>query len=353
MLKKISVMIMVVFILATLYSPIVNAIEPSSSKIYEGIDVSEWQGYIDYSEVKEAGIEIVYIKASQGTNITDPYFRTNYDNAKANDLLVGFYHYLTARSVEEARSEAEYFASVISGTSPDCRLAMDFEELDGLTADEVNEISFAFLERVAELTGKELVVYSDLSNARDVFSTELAEQYPLWIAEYDVSAPSDNGKWSEWVGFQYTDMGRIDGIDGYVDRDEFTEDILLSSTDAISTSENTTNTVVTYTVKAGDTLSEIAREYDTTVTQIAGLNGISNVNLIYVGEELKIDTTRSLDEINDTVNDTKHYIYTVKKGDTLTKIANEFGVSVDSIVNLNEIKNRDLIYVGERLRIER
>ena len=353
MLKKIicvAVVLCFVFIPCSTY---VNAIEASSSRIYEGIDVSEWQGYIDYSKVKEDGIEIVYIKASQGTNIADPYFRTNYDNAKANNLKVGFYHFLTARSTEEARSQAEYFCSVISGTSPDCRLAMDFEELSGLTREEVNEISFAFLERVEELTEKELVVYSDLSNARDVFSLELAERYPLWIAEYGVSSPSDNGKWNEWIGFQYTDMGRINGIDGYVDRDEFTKDILLSSKEEISTPENTTNTIITYTVRSGNTLSQIAREYDTTVSQIAGLNGIRNVNLIYVGEELKIDTTRSLDEINQTVHDTKHFIYTVKKGDTLTKIAREFGVSIDSIVKLNEIKNRDLIFVGEKLRINR
>ena len=57
--------------------------------IHQGIDVSNWQGYINYSEVKNSGIEIVYIKASQGNSIIDSHFRTNYNNAKANGLKIG------------------------------------------------------------------------------------------------------------------------------------------------------------------------------------------------------------------------------------------------------------------------
>ena len=81
---------------------------------YQGIDVSNWQGYIDYARVKQSGIDIVYIKASQGTTRKDPYFETNYQNAKANGLKVGLYHYVTATTVEGARAEARFFASVIS-----------------------------------------------------------------------------------------------------------------------------------------------------------------------------------------------------------------------------------------------
>ena len=55
------------------------AITSQSNRLYEGIDVSDWQGYIDYARVKESGIEIVYIKASQGLNFIDPYFEINYD----------------------------------------------------------------------------------------------------------------------------------------------------------------------------------------------------------------------------------------------------------------------------------
>ena len=76
-------------ILFTLLPLSVLATTASSNQIYNGIDVSNWQGYINYQSVKAEGIDIVYIKSSQGTNITDPYFRINYDNAKANGLKVG------------------------------------------------------------------------------------------------------------------------------------------------------------------------------------------------------------------------------------------------------------------------
>lgn len=106
---------------------ITYALSPASSPKYQGIDVSNWQGYIDYRQVKESGIEVVYIKSSQGSNIKDAYFDINYENAKANGLKVGFYHFLTATNTEEAEREARFFASVISGKTPDCKLVMDYE----------------------------------------------------------------------------------------------------------------------------------------------------------------------------------------------------------------------------------
>ena len=99
----------------------VYAFSPSSDTIYEGIDVSGWQGNINYAEVRNSGIQIVYMKASEGSSFVDPYFNENYENAKANNLKVGFYHYLTARSVEEAINQAKFFVSTISGKVPDCR----------------------------------------------------------------------------------------------------------------------------------------------------------------------------------------------------------------------------------------
>ncbi len=91
-----------------------HAINASSDIRYQGIDVSDWQGYINYAEVKADGIDVVYIKSSQGNNIKDPYFDINYENAKNNGLKVGFYHFLTATNTQEAEQEARFFSSVIS-----------------------------------------------------------------------------------------------------------------------------------------------------------------------------------------------------------------------------------------------
>lgn len=197
MVKKFFYISAVLFLFVIFFSS-VYAFSPSNNNIYQGIDVSNWQGYIDYESVKSEGIDIVYIKSSQGTNITDPYFRINYDNAKANGLKIGFYHYLTARNTLEAEEEAQYFASVISGTEPDCKLAMDFESFGNLSISEINNISISFLEKLKELTGKEVIVYSDLYNSRNTFGTEIASKYPLWIAEYGISAPIENTNWNTW-----------------------------------------------------------------------------------------------------------------------------------------------------------
>lgn len=85
------------------------AITPSSNPQYQGVDVSDWQGYIDYRQVRASGIEVVYIKSSQGSNIKDPYFDINYENAKANGLKVGFYHFLTATNTRRSRATSTIF----------------------------------------------------------------------------------------------------------------------------------------------------------------------------------------------------------------------------------------------------
>ncbi len=337
----------IVFMIISILCPITLAFPASSSTIYEGIDVSEWQGEIDWEEVKNSGIQIAYIRSSEGNNYVDPDAIRNYNGAKENGIKVGFYHYLTATNEEEAIEQAEFFVSTIKGLDVDCRLAMDFESFGGLSIAEINNISEIFLEEVERLSGKEVIIYSDAYNARRIFSEDLAERYPIWVADYYVSEPED-GNWSTWDGFQYTDEGIISGIDDYVDRDYFTSGVLLSDTTAIpedTTPERSTKTI-TITVKRGDTLSEIASEYDTSYEYLAKINKIANPNLIYTGQELIVP-----DLANNKINDTSHRLYIVKRGDTLTQISREFGVSIESIVRLNNIANPNLIYVGEVLRI--
>lgn len=343
--------VLIIFVLLTISSfgiiiNTVKALGPSSDIIYEGIDVSAYQGEIDYNRVKESGIEIVYIKASEGTYLEDPFFKRNYNNAKNNGLKVGFYHFIRARTNEEAIREAEFFNSVISGTSPDCRLAMDFEIFGDLNDEEINSISKTFLEKVKELTGKEMIVYSDTYNAENTFSQYIADQYPLWVAQYEVDVPSNNGKWESWVGFQYTDVGQINGINGYVDRDKFTKDIFLSNNEEIpkpvNPPEENTNTY--YIVKSGDTLSYIALWYNTTVEELVKLNNIQNPNLIYVGQKILITTSGDPNKQN-------QITYIVKRGDNLTKIAKRYRTTVNKIVILNNIQNPNLIYPGQKLVI--
>ena len=348
----ISFLVVVTMPMYILIAP-VYAFGPSSSNIYDGIDVSGWQGNIDYSEVASSGIEIVYMKASEGTSFVDPYFNQNYTNAKANGLKVGFYHYLTARSNSEAVAQANFFVSTISGMTPDCRLAMDFESFGNLSAEEINEIGLTFMQTVENLSGKEMVIYSDTSNASNIFGGGLTN-YPLWVAQYEVEEPTPNGNWNSWVGWQYTDAGEISGINGYVDRDRFTDGILLNENSEVPLPDNTNKPsaggTTTITIQRGQTLSGIALEYNTTVQILVELNNIANPNLIYAGSTLIVPSGEtSIDtDGNSTSGQT---IYVVQRGDTLNKIATEFGTTARAIAVENNIRNINLIYVGQRLII--
>jgi len=349
--KKMVASLMVMPVLFFCICTTVLAFGPSNSTLYDGIDVSGWQGEVDYKQVSEAGIEVVYIKATEGTSYTNSYYLDAYNDAKANGLKVGFYHYLTARSTAEAVREAEYFASVIGNLEPDCRLAMDFESFGNLTRDEINEISFAFLRRVQELTGKEMVIYSNTNDATNIFSSNLANNYPLWVAQYGVREPTPNGNWELWIGWQYTSSGSVAGINGNVDRNYFTEDILLSDSGSIPEPEEPANPqpnpepegTFKYTVVYGDTLNKLRSRFNTSVERLVELNNIANPNLIYVGQVLTIP---------DVGSSKKRISYTVVRGDTLNKLARTYNTTVQSIVELNNIQNPNLIYVGQTLIIE-
>lgn len=327
------------------------ALMPASNEFIEGIDVSNWQGYINYETVKREGIEIVYIKSSQGEGYKDPYFELNYENAKLNGLKVGVYHYVMARNIEEAEIEAEFFASVISGKQIDCKLAMDFEEVGNLNKEEINEVSQAFLEKLKYLTGKDVIIYSDLYNARNIF--ELSNDYSLWIAYYNNYRELENveSNWQTWQGQQYSDIGEVSGINGYVDRDLFTSEILLDDDTEIDKlegkKEENISERIMYMVKRGDTLWTIAKKYDVTIDEIVRLNDIRNPNLIYPNERLTIITNTNFKHVSALGKD----LYTVKPGDTLSELSVEFNTTIENIVRLNNIINPNLIFVGQRLRI--
>ncbi len=155
-----------------------------------------------------------------------------------------------------------------------------------------------------------------------------------------------NDKWSTWVGWQYTSTGRVSGISGNVDRNRFTDGVLLSNTTPLPSPETPTqdNTII-YTVKPGDTLSKIAREYGTTVNEIVSLNpSIKNPNLIYPGEQFTIKN-------NGNSNTSNTIIYTVVSGDTLSQIASKYNTTVSNLVAINNISNPNLIYPGEKITI--
>ena len=323
---------------------------PSLSRDYLGIDVSTFQGNIDFHAVRAAGIEMVYIRSSYGANSVDRYFEQNYTRAKAAGLLVGVYHNVTATTVSAARQQALHFAKVIEGKKLDCKLAMDFETFDGLSHNTINDISLTFLQTLEAATGLDVVIYANTYAARSILKAPLMN-YPLWQAHYGVSQPG-NTNWPAIVGWQYTSSGRVNGINGNVDRNYFSKDILMDagggSTGPVPPQDPGppgVTTTIHYTVVRGDTQSGIAKRYGTTVSCLVKLNRIPNPNLIRVGQVLVVETP-SHGESGGT-----NPVYTVVRGDTLSAIAKRYGTTVNAIVNRNGIPNANLIHVGQKLVI--
>ena len=329
------------------------AFGPSDNTLYQGIDISSYQGEVNFEKVKKDGIQIVYIKATEGTTYIDPYLERNYQKAKQNGLKVGVYHYVTARTEEQAKKEARFFVKSTSGKQLDCRLAMDFETFGNLNKTQINQIGLTFMKEVEKLSKKQVILYSNSYTASNIWSGETTK-YPLWVAEYGVEKPVNNGNWKTWAGWQYTDVGRVNGITSYVDRDKFTKEIFLEDTSTIPEIEEpdeggtdpTPEKTKKIIIQPGDTLSQIARKYNTTVSALAKLNNITNVHLIYAGETLLVPIKNTENE------ETKPaHTYTIQSGDTLSKIAMQFGTTVDIIAKDNNIQNIHRIYTGQTLKI--
>ncbi|WP_051539936.1 GH25 family lysozyme [Clostridium ihumii] len=186
----------------------------------KGIDVSNWQRDIDFAAVKRDGVNIVYMKASEGSNYKDAFLEQNYSRAKEQGLNVGFYHFFLG----DAINEAKFFIECIKNKVSDCLLAIDIEKNNNMDKNTLTSECITFLEEIKRLTGKNVVVYTYTSFARENLDSRLSK-YPVWIADYDVNPPSYNGIWSNWVGFQYTDKGHVLGVNGNCDVNEFNSGI--------------------------------------------------------------------------------------------------------------------------------
>ena len=302
--------------------------------------------------MKNSGIQVVYTKATEGTYYTDPFLKPNYSNAKAEGLYVGFYHYFKPESIDSSTKQAQYFASRISGLNPECKLVLDLEISGGFSSTELSNLAETFLVELKKLTGIDVAIYT-YSNFARYNLTNILSKYPLWIAEYGVNTPMDNPIWTSWIGFQYSDSGYVPGVSGNVDLNVFTNDILLNTsiTSPIIPAPNSpeiSDNEIFYVVQPGNTLSQIASKYDTTVENLVNINNISNPNLIYPGEILNIPSSISSNTGNSN-NLAQSYI--VQSGDTLSKIAQIFDTTYEHLAEINNISNPNLIYPGQVLKI--
>ena len=314
---------------------------------YKGIDISSYQGYnIDFSAVRNSGIEICIVKATESTMYTNMYFDSQASGALNAGLKVGFYHFFRGQGI----AEADYFCSVINRYK-DRMTIKPVIDVEVPVADINNQV-LLFINRVKQVLGLDCVIYSGAYFAGDNLTDINLLNYGLWVAYYYVSTPTLRGIWTGFVGHQYSDQGIIPGINGYVDLNNFYDGMFIGTPSSGGNTGGVTPAPVgrtknadgTYTVKSGDTLSIIANDFGVTVDQLVRWNNISNPNLITVGQILYFSDKSSS-------GSGSGITYVVQAGDTLSGIAARFGTTVAELVSLNNISDPNLIYVGRVLKI--
>lgn len=189
-----------------------------------GIDVSTYQGTIDWQAVKDAGIDYVIVRAAYrgyetGKIVPDDLYEQNIRGAADVGLHVGVYLYSQALSEHEAEEEADYLLSLIEGLPVDYPVVYDQEEYtadkartDGLTGEQATLNALAFCRRVHE-AGYIPMIYTNNDWATTMYDMERLDHYPVWYADY-TSTPTLPGGFAMW---QYTDSGQVPGITGPVD----------------------------------------------------------------------------------------------------------------------------------------
>ncbi|NMH83249.1 GH25 family lysozyme [Heyndrickxia coagulans] len=373
--------------------------------------------YPFYTNIKGAGVKGVVVKVSQGNYYVDPAASVNIANAKAAGLQVNAYHYMVAKTTAAAKLEAKWFAkklALVGFKASYGYTVVDVEDktLESLSAAQLTKVVNAFVKEM-KAQGYSKV---DLYTGSHFYNTELQPgnltiKNP-WLARYSASNMEPqwyNGQKGAW---QWSDSYKFIGMEsyGYIDvNKDFAGKYTPASTSAstvksvslvnylkskgkpwsytareklaaqygivnytgtaaqnialltklqsgvkpgkttIDNSKLTTSSKVpvkTYTVKRGDTLSGVAKKYGTTIARLKSLNGIKNVNLIYVGQRLKISGSTT------TVTSNRKKYVTVKKGDTVSELAAKYGSTITKIKSWNKLNSKYVIYPGQKLRVK-
>ena len=189
----------------------------------KGIDVSVWQGRIDWNRVKESGVEFVMIRVggrglSEGLIYNDDNAQEYYEGATAAGLKVGAYFFSQAVTVEEAVEEAEFVLNAVKSWDVQMPLVYDWEYMgeDVRTADTdartLTDMAKAFCDTIEE-AGYEPMIYFGRSQSMEMMNLEELTDYPFWLAMYStiMDYPYKINMW------QYTDQGTVPGIEGNVD----------------------------------------------------------------------------------------------------------------------------------------
>jgi GH25 family lysozyme M1 (1,4-beta-N-acetylmuramidase) len=200
----------------------------STSGYSYGIDVSHWQGAIDFAKVKASGRRYVIAKATEGNTMTDSLYAHNKAAAMAAGLKFTGYHFARPSSTAgDATNEADHFVAVLGLTHGMLVPALDLEVSGGLGVSALQSWVKTFLGRVYARTGVRAMIYTNVTFWQTNMGNTswfAANGYRIWIAHWGTTSPTVPGSnWGGrgWTFWQYSDCGSVPGISGCVDQDRF------------------------------------------------------------------------------------------------------------------------------------
>ncbi|MGP4020768.1 lysozyme [Saccharopolyspora sp. 5N708] len=199
----------------------------------EGIDVSNHNGSIDWSQVAADGKKFTFVLATDGTGFTNPRYSEQYHGAKDAGLIAGAYHFARPGS-SSAEVQADRFLNIADYQSDGKTLPPVLDlEVDpnsggcyGLSVDDMHLWTKTFNDKVKERTGKDPIIYANPSFWRQCMGgTDTFGNHALWLASYGVDNPTVPSGFNDWDFWQYTDQGQVAGISGNTDLNQYQEGI--------------------------------------------------------------------------------------------------------------------------------
>lgn len=342
----------------------------------KGIDVSQWQGNIDWQKVKGAGVQFAMLRAGYGRNNLDTKFHRNAQGAATAGIPVGLYWFSYALNVEMARKEAQYAVELAKKYKITWPIAYDLEydtvsyaAKNGITITKslATQMAIAFCEEIKHL-GYIPMVYTNLDYLNRYFDRSQLP-YDLWYAQYASTASvTDKEIW------QYSSKGSVPGISGNVDMNHGYKDYGnggdskpdLTPTPSPAPSGTTLDLAVAVMqgkYGAGqDRKNALGTRYQEVQDFINHIAGASTDTLVEEvmqgkygnGKTREIVLGGKYKAVQDKINGkgSGAVYYTVKSGDTLSSIAAKYGTTYQKIAQMNGIANPNRIYVGQKIRVK-
>lgn len=337
----------------------------------KGIDVSRWQGIIDWDKVRDSKkVEFAIIKSSGGDDglYPDGRFERNKSEARRINMPRGFYHF--AGGVHDPVEEADHFINTVGELQNGECLVLDWE----VPHSDPVEWCRKFAQRVIDRVGIPPLIYMNLSTVRAHNWKPLVDMNcGLWVAAWgnndDVPADSEkpgSGQWPFWAIWQYSSNGTIDGIAARVDLNLFSGDVAQFRKYGVKSESGPVQPqpapapapqpapvqTPEYTVQSGDTLSGIAARYNMSWQALYEINKdrVSSPNRIFPGQKLRVPAGGpAQNPANQPV------YYTVVSGDTLSSIGARFGTYWKTIYDWNRQvigPDPNFIKPGQKLRVK-